>query len=260
MHTAFRIREFINYLFIAKSEYKIHSPFAFNFYTKAIHSKQNFPEELLKIEKIRKACLQSKAIISVNDFGTGAQSKPQERKISRIMRLYSNSKKDAFLLYRIVRFLKPSQILELGTSLGISTMYMSMADNEIPVTTIEACPQTAAKAQHNFKELSLNIKLINGNFDEVLSEVLMKTGPPGLVFFDGNHTKEATLRYFKECLQFADENSVFVFDDIYWSPGMKEAWNEICAHLQVRLSIDLYRLGIVFFDKKIAKQHFVLKY
>lgn len=260
MHTAFRIREFIKYLFTAQSEYKIHSPFAFDFYTKVIRSKQNFPEELFKIEKIRKTCLQSDAIISVNDFGTGAENKTIERKISEIMSRYSNSKKDTFLLYRIVRFLKPSQILELGTSLGISTMYMSMANTGIPVTTIEACPQTAAKAQNNFKELSLNINLINGNFDDVLSEVLKEIGTPGFVFFDGNHTKEATLRYFNECLQFAGEKSVFVFDDIYWSPGMKDAWNIISADPQVRLSIDLYRLGIVFFDKKIAKQHFVLKY
>lgn len=100
----------------------------------------------------------------------------------------------------------------------------------------------------------------NQEFNHVLVSTLKKIGIPELVFFDGNHTKEATLRYFEACLQFIAERTVFVFDDIYWSPGMKEAWEVIVSHPEVRTSIDLYRLGVVFFDKKIAKQHFVLKY
>jgi len=260
MNNAFRIREFIRYKINAQSEYKIHSPFAFDFYTRVVISKQKLPECLLEVEKIRKECLRSSEMIAVTDLGTGAGTKPQERKIKDIMRQYSNTKMDAFLLYRIVNYLKPAQILELGTSLGTSTMYMSLADKKIPVTTIEACPQTAEVARRNFEKLSLNIKLIVGNFDDVLIPTLKKTGVPGIVFFDGNHTKEATLRYFEVCLQFIGERSVFVFDDIYWSPGMKEAWKIIVSHPEVRTSMDLYRLGIVFFDKKIAKQHFVLKY
>ncbi len=260
MITVFRLKEFFRYKIQAKSEFKIHSPFAYDFYTKVIRSKQKFPEELIVVEKIRKNACRSSAYIVVSDFGTGKLTKPAERKISDIIRHYTNSKKDAYLLYRIVQYVKPYQILELGTSLGISAMYMSLADTHIPVTTIEACPQTAAAARSHFEKLSLDIDIVIGNFDEVLMPTLNKTKGAGLIFFDGNHTKEATLRYFFECLKFADERSVFVFDDIYWSPGMKEAWNEIWNHPEVRTSIDLHRLGIVFFDKKIAKQHFVLKY
>lgn len=260
MNTAFRLKEFIRYKAHAGSAFKVHSPFAYSFYTMVIQSKQKFPKELFAAEEIRKSCLQSSEYIVVNDLGTGNLTKPAERKISDIMRQYANAKKDVFLLHRIVKHVKPSHILELGTSLGISAIYMSLANKEIPVTTIEACPQTAATARSNFEKLSLNIELLIGNIDEVLAPTLHKIHVVGLVFFDGNHTKEATLRYFNECLKFIDKNSVFIFDDIYWSPEMKDAWNEICAHPEVSTSIDLYRLGIVFFDKKIAKQHFVLKY
>ncbi|HNW70382.1 MAG TPA: class I SAM-dependent methyltransferase [Bacteroidales bacterium] len=199
MNNAFRIREFIRYKLKAQSEYKIHSPFAYDFYTKVVISKQKLPECLLEVEKIRKECLRLPEKIAVTDLGTGAGIKPAERKIQDIMRRYSNSKKDAFLLYRMVKYLKPSQILELGTSLGISTMYLSMADKQIPVTTIEACTQTAELARKNFEKLSLPVNLILGDLNQILIPTLKKTGVPELVFFDGNHTKEATLQYFDAC-------------------------------------------------------------
>ncbi|HOY32511.1 MAG TPA: class I SAM-dependent methyltransferase [Bacteroidales bacterium] len=260
MHTVFRIREFLRYKFRAQSEYKIHSPFVYEFYTQVIRSNQRLPKTLSDIEKIRKACFKSAKSIIVNDRGTGGASKPFERRISDIMRQYANPPKDVFLLYRMIKYLKPGQILELGTSLGISAMYMSVADKSIPLTTIEACPQTAAAARSNFEKLSLNIDLVVGDFDEQLSPVLKNIKKNCLFFFDGNHTREATLRYFDQCLQYIDDKSVFIFDDIYWSPEMKDAWNEIAAHPKVITSIDLFRLGIVFFNKKIAKQHFILKY
>ncbi len=260
MYRVFRIKEFIKYRLRAQSEFKIHSPFAYDFYTKAIRAKQKFPDELGKVEEIRNLYLKSSSIIQVNDLGTGCATKPFDRRVSGIMRHYSVSKKDAFLLYKLVKFLKSANIIELGTSLGISAMYMSMADRNVKVVTIEGCPHTAALAKKNFNELSMNIELVIGDFGEMLGRVLNNIKTPGLVYFDGNHTKENTLSYFQYCLQFADENTVFVFDDIYWSPDMKEAWNEIVGNLNVSLSIDIYNFGIVFFSKKMAKQHFVLKY
>ncbi len=260
MNTLFRLKDFVRYRHKAGTAFQVHSPFAYAFYTEVVRSKQKIPETLVAAEQIRKTCLHSPEKIFVNDLGTGGLSKPSERKIKDIMRRYAGSKKDAFLLYRMVNYLKPATILELGTSLGISSIYMALANQNIPLTTIEGCPKTAAAASKNFEKLSLNINLICGNLDEVLPASLKKMQVAGLVYFDGNHTKEATLRYFDECLNYTDSQSVFVFDDIHWSPGMYEAWTTLCAHPKVTISMDLYRLGIVFFNKKISKQHYVLKY
>ncbi len=260
MNTLFRLKDFVRYRHKAGTAFRVHSPFAYAFYTEVVRSKQKFPEALVAAEQIRKTCLHSPEKIFVNDLGTGGLSKPSERKIKDIMRRYAGSQKDAFLLYRMVNYLKPATILELGTSLGISSIYMALANQNIPLTTIEGCPKTAAAARKNFEKLSLNINLICGNLDEVLPAALKKMQVAGLVYFDGNHTKEATLRYFDECLNYTDSQSVFVFDDIHWSPGMYEAWTTLCAHPKVTISMDLYRLGIVFFNKKISKQHYVLKY
>ena len=78
------------------------------------------------------------------------------------------------------------------------------------------------------------------------------------VFFDGNHKKKPTLSYFKQCLEVAHEDSIFIFDDIYWSTEMTEAWQEIKKHPKVTLSIDCFEMGIVFFKKEQAKEHFTV--
>ncbi len=256
----FRAKEFIKYRFDAVNEFKVHSPFAYDFYTKVIKSHKRFPECLNVIEKIRKDNIRSNEVITVLDMGAGSSQKRQDRKISDIMKHCSVTKKDAFLLYRIVNYIKPAGIIELGTSLGISSMYMATASPHTPLTTIEACPQTAAVAQKNFDRLNIKVNLVVAGFDDGLPKILKAMGEAGLVFFDGNHTKEATLKYFGDCLHFANDKSIFIFHDIYWSPGMMEAWQEIYSHPQVTTSIDLHQMGVVFFNKKIHKQHFILKY
>jgi predicted O-methyltransferase YrrM len=256
----FRIIEYIKYFFSAGSPFAVHAPFAYDFYTSVVLSKEKPPANLNQMEQIRKNLRRSKELIHVTDFGTGAAKQSALRKVSAIARSYANSSKDAFLLYRIIRFLKPEIILELGTSLGFTTMYMAKAADKARMFTIEGCPETAKLARQNFEQAGLNIDLLVGNIDIVLPEFLEKGLKLDFVFFDGNHTCEATLRYFEMCLMHSNERTVFVFDDIYWSAGMKDAWQSIVSHPQVILSIDLYKMGIVFFKKNSAKQHFVLKY
>lgn len=110
-----------------------------------------------------------------------------------------------------------------------------------------------------------NISLKVGNFDELLSAENLSRGievvTPGLdlIYFDGNHQKEATLNYFNKLLPLAHNNSVFIFDDIHWSKGMEEAWEEIKAHPRVRVSIDSFFWGLIFFREEQEKEHFTLR-
>lgn len=256
----FRIIEYLKYLFNAKTAFGIHAPFAFDFYTKVIRSKNPLPEVFNEIENRRKLVLESNETIQVTDLGTGKRKNRDKRQVSYIARRYANKAKDAYLLYRIVEFLKPNNILELGTSLGFTTMYMAIAAPKAQIYTIEGCPETANIARQNFKLLDISLNSLIGNIDLILPELLKNGKIPEFIFFDANHTKEATLRYFNMCLPYVNERTVFVFDDIYWSAGMKQAWLIIISHPEISLSIDIFRFGIVFFKKNSLKQHFVLKY
>ena len=256
------IKRYIKYLVHAQTKYTIHSPFVYSLITEVLCDKKDYPV-YSKVSKITRTLLSNSNTIETIDFGAGAKTFPYStkmKKISEIARQTKQPDKIAHLLYRIVKHFKPMTILELGTSLGISTMYFSDASPEGKITTIEGCASTAAEAQDNFDKLSLkNIKLLIGNFDTVLPKFLKKNDNLDFVFFDGNHRKEPTIKYFKACLPKTGENSIFVFDDIHWSKGMEEAWNEIIGNPEISISIDLFYFGIVFFKKDIAKQDFILK-
>ena len=171
-------------------------------------------------------------------------------------------KKYAQLLYKLVKYVQPKTILELGTSLGLTSAYLASANKEAQLITIEGAPSIAAIAKENLDHLQLqNVHLITGNFDETLETVLAKKSAIDFVFIDGNHRKEPTLRYFEQLLKKSTEQSLFVFDDIHWSRDMNEAWTTIKNHSSVTLTIDLFFIGLVFFRKEQkVKQHFTIRF
>ncbi|MEX1381923.1 O-methyltransferase [Lutibacter sp.] len=198
--------------------------------------------------------------ITVNDFGRGSKIfKTQNRKVAQIAKVAGISKKRAALLIRLIAYVKPKTILELGTSLGLSTAALSIGNPNASIITVEGCKNTAKKAEELFSEFNLtNIKLINNQFKDALPKLVNNTNFD-FIYFDGNHQKEATLNYFKQCLVTATNNSVFIFDDINWSKEMQEAWEEIKNNPKVTITIDTYFWGIVFFRTQQAKQHFTIR-
>lgn len=252
--------DYLRYLAASVTEHSIHSPFLFELTTKAIRTE--LPVRLQqKVEGCRKKQLKSKLSIEVTDLGTAyGGNRHYRRSISSIAKHSSKPLKYVELLYRLSSYLKPECILELGTSFGYSTLYLAAGNPAAKVITIEGCPNTAAIARQNFSECNFtNIQSITGNFDDMLPEIL-KNEKPGLVYIDGNHHYEATIRYFDTLLKYSGENTVLIFDDIYWSAGMKKAWYEIHSHPQVSASIDVFMFGLVFFRKGMTKQHFVVRY
>ncbi|RZK22361.1 MAG: class I SAM-dependent methyltransferase [Hymenobacter sp.] len=185
-----------------------------------------------------------------------------QRRVSTIARYAAKPPRLAQLLFRLVNHFQPATILELGTSLGLTTAYLAAATTRSQVITFEGCPNTAAVAHETFEKLGLqNVRLVEGNLDQTLPATLAALPKPvDFVFFDGNHRYEPTLRYFEQCLDKAHEDSVFVVDDIHWSAEMAQAWETIKAHPAVTVTVDLFYVGLVFFRKTQPKQNFWLRY
>lgn len=251
--------KYFRYWLSAKNAHGIHSPFVFELYNDVINKKGSY-YAFDRIEQLRKKLLASKKEIDVTDLGAGRSGK---RTIGEIASRSAKSKKYCELLFRIAYNMKPNTILELGTSLGISTSYLASADANAKVITIEGCTNTAHEAKKNIEALGLkNIESVVGNFNTELPTVLSRLPKDGcqLVFIDGNHRKEPTLNYFNHCLAYANNDSIFIFDDIHWSEDMEEAWEVIKKHPQVTVTIDLFFLGLVFFRKEQAKENFVIRF
>ncbi len=164
------------------------------------------------------------------------------------------------MLYRLAADLQPRNIIELGTCLGITTLYLQNAAPGAKVYTLEGCPETAGVAKETFQKAGINdVDLITGNFDDTLPDAIKNLKQLDFVFVDGNHQKEATLKYFEWCLPKIHEDTLLIFDDIYWSEGMKEAWNQIKAHPKVTVTVDLFWIGLVFFKSGRVKEDFLVR-
>ncbi|MEE2953653.1 MAG: class I SAM-dependent methyltransferase [Bacteroidota bacterium] len=218
--------------------------------------------DFIKIAKLRNQLLKSEKEIQINDFGAGSNiNHSDKRKIKDIVRNSAKNQKFGQLLYKIAQLYKPSIILELGTSLGISTCYLASGNKESNVITLEGCSNTAQIAKNNFEEINQeNIEIILGDFSDTLEKKLNKIKSVDLVFIDGNHKEKSTISYFKTILKYSHEETIFIFDDIHWSEGMEKAWQYIKKHKKVSCSIDLFFLGIIFLDKEFKKTHSVVRF
>lgn len=261
MDKAFSLFRYLYYLINAKDEHSLHSPFVYTLYTEVI-SPPNQYYIFQKIEALRESLKASGRTICVKDFGAGSKSLTGKiRKVSDIAARSEKPARQAQALFRLVNYFKPQTILELGTSLGLTTLYLASPSSKNKVISFEGCPETLSIAQENFAKFGIkNIETVEGNLDETLPQKLKQLNKVDFVFFDANHRYAPTISYFHQCLKKAHEDSVFVFDDIHWSKEMEMAWNEIKAHPEVMITIDLFFLGLVFFRKKQPKQHFVLKF
>jgi predicted O-methyltransferase YrrM len=252
------IIEYIKHFLTSKHRgHGVHSPFVFSFVKNVIEADGIF-YDFKKIENIRNNLLTNNSKIKVEDFGAGSKKiKTPYRKISQIAKTSLKPASQAQLLFRIVNYFSPDSILELGTSLGITTAYLASARKKIKIYTIEGSPEISNIAKNVFKHLHLkNIKLLNGKFDNELPLILQKLNKKNIIYIDGNHSYNATLHYFNEIIKFATEQTIIIFDDIYWSKEMKKAWIKIYNSEKISISIDLFWFGIVFFKKMKHKQHF----
>ena len=257
------ILPYLKHQFRAGDAHSIHSPFVYDLYTQAICPNKNKPEEFRAIEAVRKQLLQNSGEIEILDLGAGSRrNKSNRRKISDIAKNAEKPARFGELFYRLTRYFNPQTILELGTSLGMTTAYFAKGAPDARVITMEGCPETARLAYQNFGKLGVDAVDIGvGNIDDTLPAWLhAQQVPVDMVFFDANHRLEPTLRYFEEALPYGGDTSVFIFDDIYWSKEMTQAWEQIKAHPDVRVTVDLFWVGLVFFRKEQAKENFVLRF
>ena len=252
------IKSYIQFLWHSKNQHGVHSPFVFDLVTKCFYDKKQKKEYNI-LKEYRNSLLQNKNTIEVTDFGAGSRVfKSNTRQIAQIAQTAGISSKRAELLYRITDYFQPKNILEIGTSLGLATSALSLGNPNTAITTLEGCPETSGVAQKQFCEFGFsNIKTEVTEFSSYLKKSQLSTFD--FIYFDGNHSKQATLDYFELLLPTITNNTIWIFDDIHWSIDMEEAWRIIQDHPKVTVTIDTFQWGLVCFRHEQEKEHFVIR-
>jgi len=267
MYSRFRLaQKYLHYYFTAANGkgHGIHSPFVFDFILHVLNDRVAYPD-YVAVEDLRRRLRKDGTLLEIEDLGAGSAWKaPSQRSVGDITRRAAKPAKLGQLLYRVARYYRPVKVVELGTSLGFSTAYLAAGvkrGNAGRVWTIEGSGQVAAVAERNLRSLGLEAKVVVGNFDLVLPEVLGEMGGIDLAFVDGNHRRDPTLAYFNQLMEHAGRPAVLIFDDIHWSAEMEEAWVTIKNDPRVYLTIDLFFIGLVFLREEFkVKQDFVIRF
>ncbi|MCF6351356.1 MAG: class I SAM-dependent methyltransferase [Flavobacteriaceae bacterium] len=255
----FQLKNYLFFLFRATNKHSIHSPFVFDLVEKCFEKKTDKKKSNI-LKKYKRQLLKDNSTINVTDFGAGSKVfTSNTRKVSAIAKNAGATIKNVELLVRLGDYFKFKNILEIGTSLGIGTLGLSLENHNTKITTLEGCPETLKIAKRQLTSFGINnVTYVTGDFNKTLETVLTKKYD--LIYFDGNHQKEPTINYFEQCLKTKHNDSVFIFDDIHWSNGMNQAWNYIKNHKEVTLTIDTFYWGFVFFRKEqFEKEHFILR-
>lgn len=255
------VQSYFRHIRAAGNRHDVHSPFIYELVLKALRP-ETAREQYRDIEDLRADLLRSADMITVTDLGAGSRLENSPRRTIRsIAKIALKPRRQAEQLARIISHFQPSTLLELGTSLGITTLYLARAAPSARVHTIEGCPQTAAVAARNFALFSTgNIIPHVGSFTDLLPRVLAETERLDFAFIDGHHRSAPTLDYFECCLVRAHNDTVFIFDDIHWSADMEKAWEAIKGHARVTVTVDLFHYGLVFLRREQQREHFKLRY
>lgn len=265
MYSSFQLaKKYLSYYIRASNGkgHGVHSPFVFDFIKNVLNDKKNY-DCYARIEELRKKLLSNDELIEVDDFGAGSSIlKTNKRAVNKMAASSLKPAKYAQLLYRMVRYYQPLTVVEMGTSFGTTTSYLASGNAKTKVYTLEGADSIASMALQHFDKLGFNnIHLLHGEFAKTLPVLFSMIQKVDFAFIDGNHRKDPTLDYFIQLLNLSTTSTIIIIDDIHWSSGMEEAWEQIKEHPKVTLTIDLFFIGIVCLNRDIkVKQHFIVRF
>lgn len=249
---------YIQYWLLQEDQYSIQSPFVFEIYNGLIGYLQENQGHFLDIESLRENLLKDTEVLEIKDFGAGSKRVPgQFRETHKIARYSSSFRKFSLLYQYFCHRTAAKNVLELGTCLGINTRYLSQATKG-NLYTLEGSESLWRKAQ----EINppSNVKYVLGQIADTLPKLLDDIPAIDFALIDATHTYAATLAYFEMVLDKIQPNGILAVADIHWSREMDQAWEKIKSNPRVQVSIDFYECGILIFDPKLTKSHYILKY
>jgi predicted O-methyltransferase YrrM len=238
----------------------VHPPFAYHFIREVFFGGDVPGTDM--VEGIRRDMLGDRRRVEVEDIGAGSRNtRDRWRSVRDLARHTAVPPAYGHALARMVRFLKPPRIIELGTGTGMASLYMHCGCPSASLVTCEGSPAIAGIAASNFKKAgAAGITLRTGRFEDLLPGLLEKQAEGSMLFIDGDHRQESLLHYGSAALASGLQRQVIVMDDINWSPGMRKSWEFLRRHADISVSIETFRLGILITGKEIQNGHYRINY
>jgi len=254
-----KIVSFFCFIIKSKNEHGVHSPFVFDLITSCFY-KTKSKNDLTIFLNYKKELSKNNSLSEISNFNFMSNFLlSHKRKRSRIFKDSEISNKRARLLIHLIQYLKPKNILEIGTGFGINTVVLSSAQRNSKITTLDENEQTVNVIKEMFKKNTFkHVKFLTGNFDITLPQVF-NNNIYDFIYFKGSCENKTTLNYFESSLSSIHNNSVLLFENIHSNRESEKVWNSIKKHEKVTVTIDTFLWGFVFFRKEQEKEHFIIR-
>jgi precorrin-6B methylase 2 len=252
----YQVKAYVRHWLNEVDEHSIHSPFFYDFFTKVLRG--TTPEnQFSALEQLRTNLLNNHTVVVVDDFGGGSALPGNRRMLADIARTSVTPRPYAEFYFRILESIRAKRIVELGSCLGVTSLYLAQKKGS-SVFTFEGSPSLINVSLTNFEYFNQpNIRLMEGNIESSLPDFLQDPAKIDFTLIDANHRYAPTLKYFNLIMKRLDEKSIVVIDDIHRSEEMEQAWKELSVHELVYGSIDLFQCGILLFEPSLNRQHYV---
>jgi len=218
--------------------YGIHSPFVFDLIINVIEERRQY----YCYEKLHEALYQIKHD-KRKVFLNGATVT-----MAKAARDNCLTENELRLLFRLANRFRPQTILTAGSDFGTTAMYMTAFSSSTQCIAIEPEQSVAAAARHFIKRFTqTQVEIVEDTF----SNFYLPDNKKIDMLMWGNSAKEHfDIDVLERLLPFLRESSVLIIKDI----RNGDIWKTVCTHPKVSVTIDLYNLGIVFFDPKLHRR------
>lgn len=244
----FPISAYLRYYFRARTRFRLHSPLLYSLATEVLDDRRNF-YAFSELNMIRSILLRDSSPFDRTDYGAGSASTGRKTSVRDFVRATAGSRSKGELLFRLTHWYDPAMILETGTGIGLSAMYMHRAKQSARLITIEGDPYLAAAAANIHKQCHADrIEIRCGSFDQILPEVLTGLSYPLQVYLDGHHKYTAMKKYLGILEEALTGPYMLIIDDIRWSAGMFRFWEETRDQDWFDLRVDLGGIGLLIRD------------
>ena len=223
----------------------VHSPFVYDLITNVIEETCEF-YAYRDISLVRLQLLQNEQFI---------QYGKKQLTVKKALKRYGISTKEGKFLFRLANHYKPHTMLSVGSSMGLAPLYLARYDSTVQCITLE-CVQDIAEiaTQVLSKEKNPALSIKTGTYRALLPESIVQLQQIDCVYVDKNVGVNDWDTIFEQCEPFIHNATFFVLAGIRSSTEKQSYWTQFRQHPSITVAIDLYDLGLLFFQSKLHKQ------